>query len=293
MDSAGLSDEAGATPGPIIGTIDPDSVTLVEAEPAAPLMAICAVNPTREARVDATFPRDSIALSVTPDGQYWAYARPTPLTVLDSLDGGTPSDAGDQAAGFQDAGAAFEVVVDGAGGETHFTLPPEQAATLGVALSPDAQRLVSTRADQRGFVLWERSDAGEGFVQAAAQPFVRLNALSAQGGVRFERPVFSTSGTRLYVQEIHPGNGPLQLVLRDGQWESEQRLTGDPLLVAQFSVTAASADDLTVFGWSASEQRATGLWRPRADEPFESRTAFGDVPILGVSEDCNRWWTLR
>lgn len=275
---------------PVIGFIDADSVTLVEAEAAVPLMPGCAKQEAREFRLAKTLPSQALPLSVTPDGGTWAYALPAARDSDAALDG--EFDAGADASPPMNP-PAFEITVESANEVRTLLLPNEQDPTLGAALDPDGVRLVTTRADTKGFVLWELTANGETFEPAAAQPFVRLNALAAQGGIRFAHPAFSTSGLRLYVREVHPGTAAVQLVLRDGQWETESRLTEDALLAQDFTVTAASADDLTVFGWSTTEGRSVAWWRPRADEPFESSLMLDAAPLFAVSGDCRDWWTLE
>ena len=133
-------------------------------------------------------------------------------------------------------------------------------------MAADGKYLVTTLSDTRGFVLWELNESSERFERAELQPFVRLNALAANGGVRFEKPVFSTSGVRMYARELQPSAAVVQLVVRDGQWETELRSTQPGLVTQQFYVTAASEDDLTVLGWSATLDQAIAWWRPRSDD---------------------------
>jgi hypothetical protein len=283
-----------ASTAPIIGTIDPNDVTLVEAEAAAPMVAGCSLQTKRNPRSPTKLPASASPLSVTPDGRTWAYA----LQASVHLDASAPAsdsgglDADSDESAPEDEVPAFEVHVESESIHATLVLPNDQDSTRGAALDSSGRSLVTTLADTTGFVLWELNEEEDGFELAPNQPFVRLNALADNGGVRMDKPVFSASGVRLYARELKPGNGVLQLVLRGGQWETEARIVQPELQAQLFAVTASSTDDLTVFGWSDTDDVAIAWWRPRADEPFDQQLELGEAPIFGVSDDCRDWWTL-
>lgn len=279
---------------PIIGTIDPDDVTLVEAEAAAPLVAGCSPQTKRDPRSPTTLPVDALALSVTPDGSTWAYAleASAELDAATAVSVGGNGDAGARESSSAEQVASLEIYVESDAIHAKLAVPNDQDPTRGAALDSTGRLLVTTLADTTGFVLWELNEEKDGFEVAPNQPFVRLNALADNGGVRMDKPVFSSSGMRLYARELKPGNGVLQLVLRGGQWETEARILQPELQEQLFSVTAASADDLTVFGWSDTEMASIAWWRPRPDEPFDQQLVLGEKPIFGVSDNCGDWWTL-
>lgn len=283
-----------ASTAPIIGTIDPDDVTLVEAEAAVPVVAGCSPQTKRDTRSPTDLPATALALSVTPDGRAWAYALETSAALDASA---AASDGGRSDAGFDESAPAaevpaFEIHVESESIHATLVLPKDQDHTRGAALDASGRSLVTTLADTTGFVLWELNEEEDGFLLAPNQPFVRLNALADNGGVRMDKPVFSSSGLRLYARELKPGNGVLQLVQRGGQWETEARIVQPELQAQLFAVTASSADDLTVFGWSDTDDGAVAWWRPRADEPFDQQLVLGESPIFAVSDDCRNWWTL-
>lgn len=291
-DAGGAVIDGGATvtdasDGVVIGVIDPDEVSVVEVEAGRPPRAVCP-ELTRDVEAAATLPEDAIPLSVTPDGATWAYA----VVVSPSSDasaGITDVDAGTSSA----AATLFQIhVTDGVGNAT-LALPDDQDPTRGAALDPTGHQLVTTLSDTRGFVSWELDEAGDAFRLAEPQPFVRLNALAQNGGVRFEKPVFSTSGIRMYARELGARPAVVQLVLRDSQWETELRITNQALGLEVFSVTAASSDDLTLFGQSSTDEPAVAWWRPRPDEPFHASLNIGPTPPLAVSTNCKQWWTLQ
>lgn len=277
----------------ITGVIDPDDVTLVTAEAAAPLVSVCARDVARDARNAALLTDDAKPLSITPDGSVWAYA------TVHLPDAGAPipdagADAGSDALHSDAPRVSVSVHVANASSEWVFTLPDDQDAERGAALDATGARLVTTRSDAKGFVLWELDAESERFVVAEDQPFVRLNALASQGGVRFERPVLSANGDRMYAHEIDEDGAITQLVLRDGQWETELRITdaaSQTFSVNGLAITAVSSDDLTVFGWNAAQDHAVAWWRPRADAPFDFEKILDATP-LSVSSDCEDWWTL-
>lgn len=324
LDAAAPALDGGARPGdgggPIIGVIDPSDVDVVVVEAAAPLPAVCSPNVERELRVVAALPEGAIPLSITPDGATWAYAlvssvRPdatAPSVTLDVSDAAALSvapDAGDTAAPSSETGAngaatsnteaassaadapTYSIHVVSAESEWVFTLPSDQDPLRGAALDATGEHLVTTLADTKGFVLWELDETAEQFVIAEDQPFVRLNALAQQGGVRFEKPVFSAGGTRLYAHEVTENTTITQLLLRDNQWETELRITDAALQTQQFSLTAVSADDLTVFGLSAADNHAVAWWRPTTSAAFDTSLTL-EGTLRAVSADCDDWWTL-
>lgn len=292
------SDAAGV---PIIGVIDSDDVVVVEAEAAAPLTAVCRKDVPLDIAVASTLPVDAVPLSITPDGAVWAFAvaigdaldGSAPLAdAAMSEDGGTSSDAASSHASVShdDASPTYAIHVASVDSDLVIALPVDQDPHRGATLDATGKQLVTTRSDAKGFVLWELDDTGN-FRVAVEQPFVRLNALALQGGVRFDRPVFSSSGTRLYAHEIAEDTTITQLVIRDGQWETELRITDASLRTQAFLLSAVSVDDLTVFGLSVATEQPIAWWRSSPSAPFETSVALEHVP-LSVRADCTRGWSF-
>jgi hypothetical protein len=258
-------------------------ITLVEADAAPPRPAVCERGVFGQLAVAHELPGQAMPLSVTPDGRTWAYAVETAYVS----DAGVPADAGTSEA----PSMKLELHVANADNDYTLDLPDDCDINLGAALSADGSQLVTARENGLGLTLWELDAEATRFELAATQPFVRLNGLVANGGVRLTHPAFSSSGTRLYVYELLPGGTPLQLVLRDGQWETEQRLTEPAFTSLGFQITGAAADDLTVFGWSSTERRYLAWWRLTLDEPFQESVAL-EQAVRAVDPECGTWWTL-
>jgi hypothetical protein len=284
---SGVNIASDAASVPIIGVIDPSEVVVVEVEAAAPPIAACAQLTARPAQSAAVLPDGSLPLSVTSDGTAWAYAVP-----ITNADASAPHAEVDAEAASNDVESAYAIHVANASSSWTFSLPGDQDPMRGAALDAMGQHLVTTLSDTRGFVMWKLDADADRFEVSVNQPFVRLNALALQGGVRFEKPVFSTSGTRLYVQELDANPAITQLVLRDGQWETELRITNSALQLQDFSISAASGDELTLFLWSATEERTVAWWRPRPDADFDASLPIDASRVYSVSADCNDWWTL-
>lgn len=241
-------------------------------------------------------------LHVTPNGRYWLIAALEP-TASDA--GSHDSEARDASdAELHDAGPPSTSIEAGAGQSLAllqlqlFDLTDDQglifaggghigldyAASGGATVSREALQLIVTRADGRGFGVLTRESTDSEFGEPHEEPFVDLNELAIQSGLRFSEPTLSADGSRLYYVGSHSRSDVYVAELLDDRWQFSRRLNPDYLngLDGAKRVTGLTPDELTLLYYDENEDESYALFRQSVVLPFQAPlnvTAGGAIAL--------------
>jgi hypothetical protein len=171
------------------------------------------------------------------------------------------------------------------------------AAFAGVALSPDGLRLAFVSADRRSFSVWNRGNTSEDFSDAGSS---ELAMVTGDEGLADEEeladPVFGPSDLTFVFSRFSGDRGRTLFssarFSRQAPFAPGRALDVDPELEgsseAHFVPTGLSADQRTLFIWSASQSSQFVSFFDVERQVYASPVALVDAPSALPNRDCTR-----
>lgn len=186
--------------------------------------------------------------------------------------------------------------VDQAFSETEVTVPEGFAASSGVSLSSDGERLVLVKQDHTGFGELVRGERGQAFAAEVDESrFAFLNMLSMTNGRRVSWPVLSHDGDTFYyvtspahslvMQSEADDDGVFQLSVDIDMYtlggpEGEYKL-----------LSGISSDQRAIFFHDEATGHAMALFRQYDGAPFYDLLDLGEREGVAPNESCSRLYS--
>jgi hypothetical protein len=171
------------------------------------------------------------------------------------------------------------------------------AAFAGVALSPDGLRVAFVSTDRRSFSVWNRSNTNEDFSDAGSS---ELAMVTGDEGLaddeELAEPVFGPSDLTFVFSRFSDDHGRTLVASarfsRQAPFAPGRALEVDPELEgsreAHLAPTGLSADQRTLFIWSASQSSEFVSFFDVERQVYATPVALADAPGALPNRDCTR-----